>query len=239
MVALRTPVMNHPKHDYNEYPKTLPKDDFWGQVRRTVNGKPVPEEQIRMIVDAIVTGLDLRPEDNCLDIACGNGCLSSYLFPHCRSLFGVDASTYLVEIARQNFENPPRFQFAVDDAAHFVRTERAPERFNKVLCYGSFSYFPDADAVETLDLLHRRFTCVDRILVGNLPDRDRAPDFYTTRQEAFADLDNHESQIGIWRSVAQFQTLAAATGWELEVTRMPRSFYAAHYRFDAILRRKR
>ena len=230
--------MNYPKHDYKEYPKTLPKDDFWGQVRRTVNGKPVPEKQIRMIVDAIMAGLDLRPEDNCLDIACGNGCLSSYLFPHCQSLFGVDASSYLIEIAQKNFENPPRFQFAVDDAAHFVRTEPAPNRFNKVLCYGSFSYFSDADAVETLKLLHSRFTSVRQIMIGNLPDRDQAPNFYTARQDYFADLDSHESQIGIWRSITQFEALAASTGWVLEVRRMPKNFYTTHYRFDAVLRRK-
>ena len=60
--------MTHPKHDYKDYPKTVPEEDFCGQVRRTVNGKPVPEEQIKMIVDAILAGLALRPEDNCLDI---------------------------------------------------------------------------------------------------------------------------------------------------------------------------
>lgn len=238
MAARGTPVMSYPKQDYNDYPKTLPKDDFWGQVRRTVNGKPVSEKQIRMIVDAIVAGLALCPQDNCLDIACGNGYLSSYLFPHCQSLFGFDASSYLIEIAQRNFQNPPDFQFVVDDAAHFVRTEPAPERFNKVLCYGSFSYFSDADAVETLRLLHSRFTSVRRIMIGNLPDRDRASNFYTTRQDFLADLDNHETQIGIWRSITQFAALAASTGWALEVTRMPESFYAAHYRFDAVLRRK-
>ena len=94
MTTCGTPAMTHPKHDYKDYPKTVPEEDFWGQVRRTVNGKPVPEEQIKMIVDAILAGLALRPEDNCLDIACGNGYLSSYLFPHCQSLFGVDASPY-------------------------------------------------------------------------------------------------------------------------------------------------
>jgi len=230
--------MNHPKHDYDEYPKTLAKDDFWGQVRRTVNGKPVPETQIRLIIEAIIAGLALGAEDDCLDIACGNGYLSSYLFPHCRSLFGIDASSYLIEIARRYFANPPRFHFALDDAAHFVRTEPTPDRFNKVLCYGSFSYFSDADALDTLRLLHRRFASVSRIMIGNLPDRDLAQNFYTTGQDFLADLDNHESQIGIWRSVAQFEALAASAGWALEVTRMPASFYAAHYRFDAILRRK-
>jgi len=35
----------YPKFDYKEYPKTLDPDDVWGQVRRTVNGKPVSEDQ--------------------------------------------------------------------------------------------------------------------------------------------------------------------------------------------------
>jgi cyclopropane fatty-acyl-phospholipid synthase-like methyltransferase len=230
--------MTHPKHDYKDYPKTVPEEDFWGQVRRTVNGKPVPEEQIKMIVDAILAGLALRPEDNCLDIACGNGYLSSYLFPHCQSLFGVDASPYLIGIAQRYFEIPPRFKFVVDDAAHFVRTEPAPDRFNKVLCYGSFAYFSDVEASETLKQLHSRFGSVRRIMIGNLPDRDRASNFYTTGQDFLADLDNHESQIGIWRSSTQFEALAESTGWAFEVTRMPESFYAAHYRFDAVLHRK-
>ncbi len=51
-----------PKWDYKEYPKTLPPDDLWGQVRRTVYGKPVSEDQIQMMVDAIVAGLELRPD---------------------------------------------------------------------------------------------------------------------------------------------------------------------------------
>ena len=39
--------MNFPKWDYKEYPKTLPPDDFWGQVRRTVMGKPISESEIK------------------------------------------------------------------------------------------------------------------------------------------------------------------------------------------------
>jgi cyclopropane fatty-acyl-phospholipid synthase-like methyltransferase len=67
------------KYDYIEYPKSLPEDDYWGQVRRTVNGKPVAETQIAMIVNAIQLGLELESSDKILDIACGNGALSSRL----------------------------------------------------------------------------------------------------------------------------------------------------------------
>ena len=74
--------MIYPKSDYfhKEYPKTLDPDDLWGQVRRTVNGKPVSDAQIALIVAAIRDGLQFSKEDVVLDLACGNGALSSYFF---------------------------------------------------------------------------------------------------------------------------------------------------------------
>ena len=46
---------------------------------------------------------------------------------------------------------------------------------------------------------------------------------------------DHESAIGIWRSEAEFSTMAAETGWSATFRRMPVNFYAAHYRYDAVL----
>ena len=53
------------KGDYihKEYPKTCRPDDFWGQVKRTVHGKPVSQDQIDMIIYAIRNGLSLSHED--------------------------------------------------------------------------------------------------------------------------------------------------------------------------------
>ena len=82
-----------PKSDYKHYPKTLAPDDLWGQVRRTIHGKPVSEEQIAMIVAAIRERLALAPDDVLLDLACGNGALGSYLVDACASMFGVGTSS--------------------------------------------------------------------------------------------------------------------------------------------------
>ena len=98
------------------------------------------------MVAAIRTGLDLRAEDVVLDLACGNGALSARLFDSCAGLVGVDASEYLIEVAKANFELVPRYTFLLDDAAHYAESEPEPERFSKVLCYGSFSYFSYDDA---------------------------------------------------------------------------------------------
>src|ERR1700750_1427456 len=67
---------SYPKLDYDQYARTLPTDDLWGQVKRTVAGNPVDGSQIEMIVEAIRAGLQLTPDDNLLDIGCGNGVLS-------------------------------------------------------------------------------------------------------------------------------------------------------------------
>lgn len=232
-----TAAQAFPKSDYKEYPKTLAADDLWGQVRRTIHGKPVSEEQIAMIVAAIRARLALARDDVLLDLACGNGALGSYLAGDCAAMFGVDYSDYLVGVAQQRFALPGRSEFMVQDAASYVESEPDPGRYTKVLCYGSFSFFPADDARRVLATLARRFTNVRRVLLGNLPDRDRAAGFYPPGKDYAAELDDPAAQIGIWRSAAQMRELAAATGWRLEIARMGDDFYAAKYRYDAILHR--
>ena len=227
--------MIYPKSDYKEYPKTLDPDDLWGQVRRTVNGKPVSEAQIALIVAAIRDGLQFSKEDIVLDLACGNGALSSYFFADCCSLHGVDFSPYLIEVATKRFQVPGKSTFMVDDAVHYVQKEPDADRFTKALCYGSFAFFTEADAQQVLRGLRNRFVNVTRLFIGNVPDRDRAHLFYPPGTDYTSELKDHAAQIGIWRSKAEFHALAAEEGWELTPSLTPPEYYAAHYRFDALL----
>ena len=226
-----------PKSDYKEYPKTLDPGDFWGQVRRTIHGRRITEGEVDVMVAAIRTGLDLRAEDVVLDLACGNGALSARLFDSCAGLVGVDASEYLIEVAKANFELVPRYTFLLDDAAHYAESEPEPERFSKVLCYGSFSYFSYDDARRVLVALGTRFVNARTVFIGNLPDRERAFSFFPPDVDFARDLDDHVSQAGIWRSSAQWDQLAVATGWSSRISSMPEDFFNAHYRFDVILER--
>ena len=229
--------MTFPKSDYKEYPKTLDRDNLWGQVRRTVHGKPVTEEQIAMIVEAVRNGLQLQANDVVLDLACGNGALASYLFHHCAGLEGVDFSDYLIEIANSRFALPGRTAFLVDDAAHYVENAPDPARFTKVLCYGSFSYFSEEDGTRVLAALARRFVGVSRVFIGNLPDAARADRFYPPGKDYRNELKDHAAQIGVWRSESELRELVSKAGWSFEIATMPEEYYAAQYRFDAILTR--
>jgi len=223
--------------DYKEYPRTLAPDDWWGQVRRTVNGKPVSEEQIGLMVEAMRIGMALQPTDRVLDLACGNGALSQRIAGDCASLHGVDFSPYLIEVAQRCFAAPPRVSFALQDAAGYVTGEPEPERFDQVLCYGSFPFFTATDGEIVLRELQRRFVNVRRVYIGNLPDRDRARAFYPAGKDYVAELDDPAAAIGLWRSESDWLALAASQGWQARIHRMPAAFYASHYRFDVILDR--
>lgn len=220
---------------YKEFPKTCAADDFWGQVRRTVNGKPVGEDQIAMIVDAVRAGLDLKATDCLLDLCCGNGALSTRIFAHCSGGLGVDFSGVLIEVAQANFARPGRDEYLLDDVEAFVNSSAGVERFTKGLCYGSFQYLPEAKARAVLGGLRIRFSGVSHMFIGNLPDRDRIANFYRDGNVQEGLADDPGSPVGIWRSQSQFAELARATGWNAEFRQMPAGYYAAHYRYDAVL----
>lgn len=222
---------------YKEYPKTCAPDDFWGQVKRTVNGKVFSQDQIDLIVTAICKGLNFTKTDVLLDLGCGNGALSKYFFPLCSSVFGVDHSQYLISIAKKNFEQAPAYMFVESDMLDYVRAEDEPRRFTKVLCYGAFQYLSQEIAETILTLIHNRFTNVAAFLIGNLPDKERIDTFYPPETDYSALANDHSSPLGIWRTKSEFDDLAKKTGWSAEFSTMPDSFCASHYRYDVILRR--
>lgn len=226
-----------PHYRHLEFPKSKARDDFWGQISRTVNGEPVSDEDIELIVQAIRSGLNLNTEDVVLDIGCGNGALSRFFFDEVSEFHGVDFSEYLIGVAKEFFEKLPRFSFLEQDAVSYVSEAPDPERFTKVLCYGVYSYFSPEESATFLDQLNKRFTGVERILLGNLPDKDKAAGFYRSDIDYEPLLDDHLAAIGIWRSRSEFSELAKKFGWEAEFSVMPDGFYSSHYRYDAILTR--
>jgi cyclopropane fatty-acyl-phospholipid synthase-like methyltransferase len=220
---------------YKEHPKNCDPDDFWGQVKRTVDGKPVSQEQIDMIVAAVTDGLDLGRDDVLLDLCCGNGALTTYFFQRCAGGVGVDFSEYLVEVAKRRFSARPEEHYVLGDALEYARSCPEPARFTRAVCYGAFMFLPAAGAAELLGALRRRFTSLGRLYIGNLPDKARMAGFYREGQYRPGMEDDPASPTGIWRTEEEFARLAAEQGWKASMRRMPPDFYAAHYRYDAVL----
>jgi SAM-dependent methyltransferase len=227
---------NYPAN-YDAHARSVAADAYWKQVRRTVDGEPIAEAQIMLIVNAVATGLSLSPTDVVVDLACGNGALSSNLFDKCAGLVGIDISPYLIEIAQKNFARSPTYRFYVEDAAKYVVHERDTSTFTKALIYGAFQYFSRDDAAIILKAIKERFSGVTRVFIGNLPNRRRADRFFGERSPTEAELNDHEARIGVWYQPAEFEAMARAAGWHASCSYMPADFAASNYRFDVTLER--
>jgi cyclopropane fatty-acyl-phospholipid synthase-like methyltransferase len=227
----------YPKFSYDAHARTCAADDFFGQICRTVQGKPVSDDQLQILIAAIKSGLVLKPNDVLLELACGNGAVSQFFFDSCQGYLGVDISEHLVSIAKKNFEVLPHYQFAVQSAVEYVRQEQRPERFTKILCCAGFQYFPDEDADEVLSSAFKIFSNVQTIFIGSLPDKDRAGLFYKSKQPSTEELLDCSTAIGIWRTKEEFEKLAVNAGWTVEFPNMHEEYYASYYRYNALLRR--
>jgi cyclopropane fatty-acyl-phospholipid synthase-like methyltransferase len=223
---------------HKEFPKSCDPNDFFAQVKRTVNGKPVSQEQINMIIDSIVNGLKFKKEDVLFDLGCGNGALSVMMFSLISKYHGVDFSEYLTEIANKNFAKTG-FTFECAEAGEFMNTISNNSEYTKGLCYGVFSYFEREKAFEILNNICIKFKNIERFYIGNIPDKDRADKFYFKDIDYSKLIDDNQSSIGIWWTKDEFSKLANDTGWNIEFYNMPEHFYSAHYRFDVILTRKK
>jgi SAM-dependent methyltransferase len=228
---------NYPLADHDAHARSVAADAYWKHIRRTVNGDPVNEAQIMMIVSAITSALSLKREDVVLDLACGNAALSSYLFDKCAGLVGVDFSPYLIEIAQRDFARSPNYCFYLDDVVSYVLHARDTSPFTKALIYGAFQCISRNDAVLVLKALNERFPALAKVFIGNLPDRRRVDRFYRDRSPTEAELNDHEARIGVWYLREEFEAMAQATGWRASYSYMPADFYASSYRFDVTLER--
>jgi cyclopropane fatty-acyl-phospholipid synthase-like methyltransferase len=226
--------MNKKNQFYKTHPQTCDPKDFWGQVKRTVNGKPVSEEQIQMIVDAVINALDLKTKDHLLDLCCGNGALTDRFKAHCHNIIGVDFSPSLIEIAQDNFLSKDCCDFIEQDVVLYTGDMDNMQAINKVLCYGSFQYLCANDAVLLLQNIKNKYQKIDYFFIGNVPDKSKKDIFYQTNSDIDS-ADDCNSAIGIWRTKDEFRQLAETTGWDISFCSMPEEYYASTYRYDVLL----
>lgn len=220
---------------YKEHPKTCNPDDFWGQVKRTVNGTPVSQDQIDLIVNVVVKELGLNQQDTLLDLCCGNGALTTLLFSHCKGGLGVDFSEFLIGVANKNFSKPPNQTFLLQDVVEYCEKPIAPSSFTKMVCYGSFPFIEYARAELLLRSLNNNFPNLTKLFIGNCPDKELLSDFYRERDFVAGVEKDPSSAIGIWRTESEFLALASRCGWQAQIHKMPNEYYAAHYRYDVVL----
>lgn len=229
--------INGPDFIHKEFPKKFARDDFWAQIKRTVNGQPVSEREITLIVDQIKRYMQFSPTSHLLDIGCGNGALASRFFPYIANYTGVDFSAYLLGIAREYFMPAANIRYIESDAKSFVASYAPTEAIDRVLVYGCMSYFSREDFAEFLRNVRERFVNVSTIFVGNVPDINSAASFFAARSIRQYELDNPQSPIGVWWAQNELIQLGDPLGFSTQCVKMPPDFYGYPYRFDVVFSR--
>jgi len=222
------------RYDYEERAAAQDPDDYWGQVRRTINGKPVGEDQIVHICNAVKRGLDLNLKDNLIDVGCGNGALTYRFKDNVNRIIGIDRSEYLLSVAKEKFA-ADNIEYLIGDVLSVLKSVDELGQYNKALLYGVISYFSD-ELVATFieDITYKKD--IKKIFIGNVRDRTLADKFYK-RHVSDDELDMHTSSMGKWRFKEYFIELGKQFKWDVEFSKMPEDFYAYEYHFDVIMSR--
>ncbi len=220
---------------HKEYPKTVGRTEFWRQIKRTVNGVEVSDKDIEQIVCQIQNALQLTRKDHLLDLGCGNGALASNFFDNILKYTGVDFSAYLLEIAVQYFKPNDLVNYLEADVVDYIKNIKENDSYDKILMYGVISYFKKKDVLELLQTIRKCLPDVQRIFIGNVPNKAKAEQFYAVRDVINYDLNDPKGSIGVWWTEEEIIRVSQIAGYRANILRMPESFYGAKYRFDLLL----
>ncbi len=222
---------------HKEYPKKFARNEFWKQIKRTVNGEPVSKEQIAMIVNQVVQLLQFESDDILLDLGCGNGALADEFFSRIESYLGVDFSEYLLEVAKDYFQPHPKIQYCHADIRDSHKYLGLAKNSTKVLVYGCVSYLTKEEVGTLLQQLISYCPNVKKILIGNIPDSQHAVEFFAARNIKNFRLDDPHSPIGVWWTPSEIYAMSEQMGMQASCHHMPPDFYGGDYRFDLLIRR--
>jgi cyclopropane fatty-acyl-phospholipid synthase-like methyltransferase len=212
--------------------------DFCLQVGRSVEGKPVPKEELKLVIDQTIERLDLRPSDRLLDLCCGNGLLTRWLADFCGLVVGVDYSPRMIRIA-EIYHAGANVRY-VEAPVTILHPEMFPaqDAFNKVVILESLHYLHPHEVPLLLNGVRSVGTPDVLLYFSGVPDRQRIWSYYDTperREEHFASADGNGDLMGYWWTEEELRDLAQGCGYRCLFLQQNPQLNTAHYRFDVKL----
>ena len=221
------------KHLYDSLSKS-PDTSLLEQVGKTLNGAPLPEEQLTLIVDSAVEALNLSKQDLFVDLCCGNGIITERIAPLVRRAWGIDQSAGLIAAA-QRHSNAENVEYIVAEAIHVD-----PHLFSglrKYLINESIQHF----TTEYLDnVLHAmsRLESGSMIYLSGIPDLEKIKLYYDTPAKiAFYESREREGKphSGKWWLRSDIEQIARNRGFRTRIVPQKYEMVTHYYRFDILL----
>ena len=216
------------------------EDDLYFQVARTVNRKPVEKEVFDKIIEHIISGLSLSPNDILVDFCCGNGLFTFELKDKVKQIIGVDFSQNIIDTANK-FKPAANITYCLGSVTEYMKTfsESWPGvKPSKYLMNDSLAYFTPPD-LETMLRSIVKASAEFRFLIRGVPNDQLKWNYYNTEERkqvyyaniAKGDLTN--DGLGSWW--APEEITAICKGLNLKCIIQNQQLPVSDYRMDVII----
>jgi 2-polyprenyl-3-methyl-5-hydroxy-6-metoxy-1,4-benzoquinol methylase len=208
--------------------------DFHRQVGRTLRGVAYSDREMAVTVDRLLAYLQPAPGKTLLDIACGNGLITSRLATHFAHATGIDFSQPLIAVAQTHFR-PGNVDYLVGDASELPEL---PRKYDCVLVSAALQHFDGEQARRMLRRVQAVIKPGARIVLSDVADGDRIWNFYrgfAGRLRYAAHVLQQRPVIGHWWKPATLLEIADEFGWLLSIHYQTHDNPNHYFRYDAVL----
>lgn len=219
---------NHARSATTDHPQS--------QVLRTLDKKPIAENQFQELLEYVETKMEISGTDELLELCCGNGLFAIFFASKCKKVVGVDFAKELV--SKIDTKRHPNISVFVQDVRKVDFEEGS---FNKVLMYAGLQYLSYKETVRLFEHAIKWLKNGGLFFIGDIPDRERMWNFFNTEDRegvCFAAVKNERPVVGTWFEGAWLSKLGRYAGFkDIEIFQQPHDFPYAHYRFDMCLKK--
>ena len=227
------------KQYYRERVNSSDSNNLLWQVGKTVNGKVVSREQVKLIIKTIANRLQLEKGDIALDVGCANGLLTKEMSGYVSEVTGLELTPELHEIAKEN-NLSDNVSYVNCNVLDFDTTKLA-RKFTKVYLYEVIQHMNYQEADALFKKLNEITTNKASIFIGGILDIEKKWEFFDTmerRCKYFTALLSDSDPLGTWYHKDFFNCLGQMHGLDAECIAQENELYTSHYRFDCLLRRE-
>lgn len=223
---------------WKEFPESVGEKEFFRQVGKTKNSKPISLKQFQCLNAQIIEQLKIGKQDTVLDLCCGNGIITFNTAKYCDFIVGIDYSDCLIKIARK-FHKSDNIKY-INSSILEINSEiiSIKKPFTKVYMYEALQHF-EVEEIDRILTVIRDVSIPDvKIFFGSIPDINKIWRFYDTkkrRAEYEKRMEENSEVIGTWWNAQSIFDTAKAIGLNCTPILQDRILHTAHYRFDVLI----